>query len=111
MLELFVGVAATCVAAAVLGLALSALARTSDQVIVLLAMTLMAQLVLAGGFIPVTDRPLLETIAWLTPGRWGFAATASTADLSNLVVGIAQRLRTGSTPRRRGSSTWPCWEC
>jgi ABC-type multidrug transport system ATPase subunit len=90
MFELFVGVAATCVVAAILGLAVSALATTSDQVIVLLAIALMAQLVFAGGFIPVTDRPLLETLAWLAPARWGFAATASTADLSNLVVGIAQ---------------------
>jgi hypothetical protein len=89
MFELFVGVAATCVAAAVLGLAVSALAQTSDQVIVLLAITLTAQLVLAGGFIPVTDRPLFETLAWFTPGRWGFAATASTADLPSLVTGIA----------------------
>jgi ABC-type multidrug transport system ATPase subunit len=89
MLELLVGVAATCVAAMVVGLAISALARTSDQVIVLLAMTLMAQLVLAGGFIPVTGRPLFETLAWFTPGRWGFAATASTADLTHLVAGIA----------------------
>ncbi|MDT5003167.1 MAG: transport system ATP-binding/permease protein [Mycobacterium sp.] len=52
-------------------------------------MTLMAQLVLAGGFIPVTDRPLMEALAWLTPGRWGFAANASAADLTNLVAGIA----------------------
>lgn len=89
MAELFVGVAATSVAAAVLGLAISAVARTSDQVIVLLAMTLMAQLVLAGGFIPVTNRPLFETLAWFTVGRWGFAATASTADLPHLVAGIA----------------------
>ena len=89
-LELFVGVAATCVTAAVLGLALSALARTNDQVIMLLAAALVTQLVFAGGFIPVTGRPALETIAWIMPGRWGFAATASTADLSNLVVGIAQ---------------------
>jgi ABC-type multidrug transport system ATPase subunit len=89
-LELFVDVAATCVAAAVVGLALSSLARTNDQVIVLLAVALVTQLVFAGGFIPVTGRPLLATIAWIMPGRWGFAATASTADLSNLVIGIAQ---------------------
>jgi ABC-type multidrug transport system ATPase subunit len=89
-LELFVGVAATCVVAAVLGLAVSALARTNDQVIVLLAVVLVTQLVFAGGFIPVTGRPLLETIAWVMPGRWGFAAIASTADLGNLVTGIAQ---------------------
>jgi ABC-type multidrug transport system ATPase subunit len=89
-LELFVDVGATCVVAAVLGLALSTLARTNDQVIVLLAVALVTQLVFAGGFIPVTGRPLLATISWIMPGRWGFAATASTADLSNLVVGIAQ---------------------
>src|SRR6201990_1933881 len=89
MVDLFAGVAATCIAAVVLGLAISALAQSNDQVIVLLAITLMAQLVLAGGVIPVTDRPLMETLAWLTPGRWGFAATASTADLTNLVAGIA----------------------
>jgi ABC transport system ATP-binding/permease protein len=88
--ELFVDVAATCVVAAMLGLALSAVAQTNDQVIVLLAVTLTAQFVLAGGFIPVTDRALLDPISWLTPARWGFAATASTADLSNLVVGIAR---------------------
>lgn len=89
MFELFVGVGSTCVVAVVMGLAISALARTGDQVIVLLAMTLTAQLILAGGFIPVTDRPLMEAVAWLMPGRWGFAATASTADLTNLVAGIA----------------------
>ncbi|MEE6139816.1 ATP-binding cassette domain-containing protein [Mycobacterium sp. 050128] len=101
MLELFVGVAATCVAAMIAGLAISAFARTSDQVIVLLAMTLMAQLVLAGGFIPVTGRPLFETLAWFTLGRWGFAATASTADLTHLVVGIAD-----DSHWHRAASTW-----
>jgi ABC transport system ATP-binding/permease protein len=86
MFELFVDVAATCVGAMILGLAVSAVAKSSDQVIILLAATLVTQLVLAGGFIPVTNRPLLETISMFTPARWGFAATASTADLSNLVM-------------------------
>jgi ABC-type multidrug transport system ATPase subunit len=90
MFELFVDVAATCVGAMILGLAVSAVAKSSDQVIILLAATLVTQLVLAGGFIPVTNRPLLETISMFTPARWGFAATASTADLSNLAVGIAK---------------------
>jgi len=90
MFELFVGVAATCVGAMILGLVVSAVAKSSDQVIILLAATLVIQLVLAGGFIPVTNRPLLETISMFTPARWGFAATASTADLSNLAVGIAK---------------------
>jgi hypothetical protein len=76
--------------ATILGLAVSAVAKTSDQVIPLLAAALTLQLVLAGGFIPVTGRAALDPISWLTPARWGFAATASTVDLTNLVVGIAQ---------------------
>jgi hypothetical protein len=67
----------------------------------LLAAALVTQLVFAGGFIPVTGRPALETIAWIMPGRWGFAATASTADLSNLVVGIAQ-----DSHWQHAASTW-----
>jgi ABC-type multidrug transport system permease subunit len=90
VLELGVGVAATGVVAAILGLAISAAARTVDQVMPLLAVALTAQLVLAGGFIPVTDRPALSALASLTPARWGFSASASTADLGNLVVGIAR---------------------
>jgi ABC-type multidrug transport system ATPase subunit len=84
MLELFVDIAATCVVAAIVGLSVSALAQTSNQTLPLMVVALMAQLVLAGGMIPVTNR-VLDPISWLTPARWGLAALASTADLSNLV--------------------------
>jgi ABC-type multidrug transport system ATPase subunit len=87
--ELFVDTAATCVAAAILGLLVSALAHNSNQVLPLMVVTVMTQLVLAGGFIPVTNRPL-DPVSWLTPARWGLAATASTADLSNTVAVIPQ---------------------
>jgi ABC-type multidrug transport system ATPase subunit len=85
--ELFVDIAATCVAAAILGLVVSAFAHTGNQVLPLVVGMLMVQLVFAGGFIPVTDR-VLDPVSWLTPARWGLAATASTADLSNLVAVI-----------------------
>ena len=88
-LELFVDIAATCVAAAIVGLMVSALAQNSNQVLLLMVVTLMSQLVLAGGFIPVTNRPL-DPVSWLTPSRWGLAATASTADLTNTVAVIPQ---------------------
>ena len=86
-LELFVDVAATCVASAILGLALSALARTNDQIMPLLVVSIMSQLVFSGGMIPVTDRLLLDQLSWFTPARWGFAASASTVDLTKLVPG------------------------
>ena len=92
MLELFVDVAATAVAAAVLGLAISAVYRSSNQYIPLVAVACIAQLVFAGSFVPITGRPLLEAIAAVTPARWGVAATASTVDLPNLVPVVADRL-------------------
>ncbi len=47
----------------------------------LLVVTVMAQLVMCGGLIPVTDRAVLDQLSWLFPARWGFAAGASTVDL------------------------------
>jgi hypothetical protein len=88
-LELFVDIAATCVAAAILGLLVSGLAQNSNQVLPLMVVTVMSQLVLAGGFIPVTNRPL-DPASWLLPARWGLAATASTTDLTNTVAVIPQ---------------------
>jgi ABC transport system ATP-binding/permease protein len=86
-LELFVDVAATCVASAMLGLALSAVARSNDQIMPLLVVAVMSQLVFSGGMIPVTGRIGLDQMSWATPARWGFAASASTADLLKLQPG------------------------
>ncbi|MGK2881635.1 MAG: ATP-binding cassette domain-containing protein [Mycobacterium sp.] len=84
-LELFVGMAACTVCAATVGLALSALARTSDQIMPLLVVAIMSQLVFSGGMIPVTGRVGLDQLSWITPARWGFAVTASTVGLTELV--------------------------
>ena len=86
-LELFVTIAATCVASANLGLLLSALAKSNEQIMPLLVVAIMSQLVFSGGMIPVTDRLVLDQLSWLTPARWGFAASASTVDLIHLVPG------------------------
>ncbi|MEZ0340144.1 FHA domain-containing protein [Mycobacterium sp. pV006] len=85
--ELFVDIAVTCVAAAMVGLALSALARSAEQIMPLLVVAIMSQLVFSGGMIPVTDRVVLDQMSWVTPARWGFAASASTVDLIRLVPG------------------------
>jgi ABC-type multidrug transport system ATPase subunit/pSer/pThr/pTyr-binding forkhead associated (FHA) protein len=100
MLELFVDVAATAAVAAVLGLAISAVSRSSNQYIPLLAVACVAQLVLAGSFVPITGRSVLEVIAALTPARWGVAATASTIDLPNLVPAVKDPLW------EHNASTW-----
>jgi hypothetical protein len=86
-LELFATIAATCVASANLGLLLSAIAKSNEQIMPLLVVAIMSQLVFSGGMVPVTDRLVLDQLSWLTPARWGFAASASTVDLINLVPG------------------------
>ena len=85
--ELFVTVAATCVASALLGLALSAIAKSQDQIMPLLVVAIMSQLVFSGGMIWVTNRTVLDQLSWLTPARWGYSASASTIDTHRLIPG------------------------
>ena len=83
--ELFATVAATCVASAILGLAISSLVRSSEQIMPLFVVTVMAQLVLCGGMVPVTGRLGLDQLSFGMPARWGYAAAASTVDLRHVV--------------------------
>jgi ABC transport system ATP-binding/permease protein len=85
--ELFLTVAATCVASAILGLAISALVRSSEQIMPLFVVSIMAQLVLCGGMVPVTGRLALDQLSFAMPARWGYAAAASTVDIRHLVPG------------------------
>ncbi|BBX65507.1 ABC transporter ATP-binding/permease protein [Mycobacterium saskatchewanense] len=82
---LFITVAGTCVASAMLGLLLSAVAQSNEQIMPLLVVSIMSQLVFSSGMIPVYQRFGLEELAWLTPARWGYAAGASSIDFPSLV--------------------------
>ncbi|MCV7074561.1 FHA domain-containing protein [Mycobacterium szulgai] len=85
--ELFATVAATCIASAMLGLAISALVRSSEQIMPLFVVSIMAQLVLCGGMVPVTGRLVLDQLSFAMPARWGYAAAASTVDVRHLIPG------------------------
>ena len=80
-LELYVTLAATAAVSAVMGLALSAAAKSQDQIMPMLVVTVMLAFVFCGGLIPVTGRTVLDQLSWLMPARWGFAASASTIDI------------------------------
>ncbi len=86
-LELYVATAAMCVAGAMVGLVLSSLARSNEQIMPLLVVSLMLQLVLCGGMVPVTNRIGLDQMSWAVPSRWGYAAQASTVDLWTIEPG------------------------
>lgn len=85
--ELIVDIAATTCCCVLLGLALSSVARSNEQVLPMLVVTIMAQLVMCGGLITITGRAVLEQFAWLFPSRWGFSAAASTVDLVTNATG------------------------
>jgi ABC transport system ATP-binding/permease protein len=81
ILELYLTLTATAAVAALTGLALSATARSHDQIMPMLVIAVMLSMVFCGGLIPVTGRPILDQLSWTIPARWGFASTASTTDL------------------------------
>ncbi|MFT0847264.1 ATP-binding cassette domain-containing protein [Actinomycetaceae bacterium L2_0104] len=83
-LELIVACALAAFASACIGLVLSALVSSAEQVMPALVIGIMTQLVLSGGLFPVVGRAVLEQVSWLAPSRWGFSAMASTADLSGI---------------------------
>ena len=88
VVELYTGLALTAITSAMVGLTLSSLARSTEQVLPMLVATIMVSMVLAGGLIPVTGRLVLDQLAWLVPARWGFAASASTVDLNSVEAGL-----------------------
>jgi len=88
VMELYLGLALTAITSAMVGLTLSSLARSTEQVLPMLVVTIMVSMVLAGGLIPVTGRLVLDQIAWFVPARWGFAASASTVDLNSVEAGL-----------------------
>jgi ABC-type multidrug transport system ATPase subunit/pSer/pThr/pTyr-binding forkhead associated (FHA) protein len=88
VVELYLGLALTAITSAMVGLALSSLARSTEQVLPMLVVTIMVSMVLAGGLIPVTGRLALDQLAWFVPARWGFAASASTVDLNAVEAGL-----------------------
>ena len=83
-LEIAAAAAAVGVTMAIAALAVSALARSTDQTMPALVALVMGQLVLCGGLFPLADRAGLEQFSWLLPARAGYAAMASTAELQPL---------------------------
>jgi ABC-type multidrug transport system ATPase subunit/ABC-type multidrug transport system permease subunit len=100
--ELYLTLAATAVVAAVMGLTLSALAKSQEQILPMLVLSMMLSIVFCGGMIPVSGRPVLDQLSWASPARWGFAATASTTDLTT----IAPVLRTNDDLWSHDTGWW-----
>ncbi|MGY1686407.1 ATP-binding cassette domain-containing protein [Geodermatophilus sp. SYSU D00867] len=97
--EVAVAAAAVGVTMCIAALAVSALARSTDQTMPALVALVMGQLVLCGGLFPLADRAGLEQFSWALPARAGYAAMAATVQLQPLSGPQPDPLFTPTTSR------------
>ena len=82
--ELFITIAVLACVSTLIGLTISSLVRSNEQIMPPLVLVVMVQLVFCGGLFPLAGRVGLEQLSWLFPARWGYAAAASTVDLRTI---------------------------
>ena len=90
--ELVLAIVVLAVVSMTVGLLISVLVNSADKTMPLLVVGVMFQVVLTGGIFPVAGQVGLEQVSWISPSRWGFAATASTVNLNV----IQQPVQSGS---------------
>ncbi|KXP14964.1 ABC transporter [Tsukamurella pseudospumae] len=108
-IELIADIAVLACVSTLVGLLISAIARSAEQVMPLLVVVVISQLVMSGGLFGLHDRPGLEQVSWLFPSRWGFAASASTIDLQKVTSVTATDPVSGRLVTTR-SSVDPLWD-
>jgi len=82
LVELLLGMGLLAIASMTLGLFISAAVNTSEKTMPLLVISVMFQVILTGGVFGLAGKAGINQISWLAPSRWGYAATASTANLN-----------------------------
>lgn len=74
-----IGLLTSCVA--LVGLCASSLVSSSEQTMPVLVGLVMVQLVFSSALVPMSGRPILNQLSWLSPSRWAYAASAASVDL------------------------------
>ena len=74
-------VAVTAIVSAVIGLALSSLGKSLREVLPLVVPVILTAVLFNGSLVQLVSKWGLQQISWFVPARWGFAASASTANL------------------------------
>jgi ABC-type multidrug transport system ATPase subunit/pSer/pThr/pTyr-binding forkhead associated (FHA) protein len=80
--ELLIAMGLLAIVSMTLGLLISASVDTSEKTMPLLIVAVIFQVVMTGGVFELHGKAGLEQLAWVSPSRWGFAATASTTNLN-----------------------------
>src|SRR6266700_5585595 len=103
LIELLLAMGVLAVASMALGLLISALVNTSEKTMPLLTVAVIFQVILTGGVFPLHGQAGVEQIAWLSPSRWGFAATSSTSNLN--VIQLPALPKTPKVKKPAGSKS------
>src|SRR6266567_4539730 len=103
LVELLLAMGVLAVASMALGLLISALVNTSEKTMPLLIVAVIFQVILTGGVFPLHGQAGVEQIAWLSPSRWGFAATSSTSNLNVIQLPALPKTPKGKKPAGRRS--------
>ncbi len=80
--EVGLAIGALAFSMSLVGLAVSAVATSSEQTMPALVGLVMVQLVLSGSLVALTGRAFLEQAAWFAPARWAYAAAASSVGMN-----------------------------
>ncbi|MDT3440805.1 MULTISPECIES: FHA domain-containing protein [unclassified Pseudofrankia] len=89
--EMLIAVGLTAVASTMVGLIVSALVDNADKTMPFLVVLTISQLVFTGALLVLPGAKGLEQLSWLFPGRWGYAAAASTSDLNVIQMAGSQQ--------------------
>jgi ABC-type multidrug transport system ATPase subunit len=82
--EIMLAAGLLAIASMTIGLVISAAVSNTEKTMPLLVFVSMAQIILSGGVIALPGKAGLEQLAWITPSRWGFGATAATVNLARI---------------------------
>jgi ABC-type multidrug transport system ATPase subunit/pSer/pThr/pTyr-binding forkhead associated (FHA) protein len=82
LVEILLALGVLAVVSMTLGLLISSLVNSSDKTMPLLVVAVMFQVILTGGIFPLAGKVGIDQVSWISPSRWGFAATASTVNLN-----------------------------
>ncbi|MBA4864355.1 FHA domain-containing protein [Streptomyces sp. PSKA54] len=85
VVEMTVGIMLLSFVSMMCGLVISALVKTAEKTMPLLVMFCIVQVVFTGLLFQLFDKPVIEQLAWLMPGRWAVGMVATTTDLSRLM--------------------------
>ena len=97
LIEIMLGIAVLAAASMCLGLLVSAMVSTSEKAMPFLVLLTMAQVILCGGVLLLSQAGLSQ-VAAIAPSRWGYAAVATTVNLDKL------------TPNQPGEIIDPLWK-